>query len=162
MKMFFRLCCLISLLGVSTSSLLAQQKAKAPAGGAASVERAIRTLAGEWWKSGAAKDANKFVSFYSEDAELNPPNAPVARGKEAILKVFAGLFGAPGFKIAGRPVSVEAAKSGDYAFETGTFELTMKDAAGKLVTTPGKYIVVWKKQADGTWKAYRDIFNADK
>ncbi len=143
-------------------SASAQSKAKSPASGAASVERAIFTLAAEWWKAGVAKDVERFVSFYADDAELNPPNAPIARGKEAIRKVIVGLFSAPGFAIQGRAVAVKAAKSGDYAFETGTFELTMNDASGKAITTPGKYVVVWKKQSDGRWKAYRDIFNADK
>ena len=25
----------------------------------------------------------------------------------------------------------------------------------------GKYVVVWKKGSDGTWRLYRDIWNAD-
>ncbi|MGH9863540.1 MAG: YybH family protein, partial [Candidatus Acidiferrales bacterium] len=56
---------------------------------------------------------------------------------------------------------VEVARSGDIAYELGTFELTGNDAKGKPQTTKGKYVVVRKKQA-GSWKAAADIFNADQ
>jgi ketosteroid isomerase-like protein len=39
--------------------------------------------------------------------------------------------------------------------------MTMKDAQGKPVTDRGKYTEVWKKQADGKWKAVADIWNSD-
>src|SRR6185369_466955 len=42
----------------------------------------------------------------------------------------------------------------NFLIETGGYEI--KDAAKKL-TQRGKYVVVWKKQADGGWKLYRDI-----
>ena len=50
---------------------------------------------------------------------------------------------------------------GDYAIETGNYELTATPKGGKPVTEKGKYITVWKKQADGSWKIYRDIANSD-
>ena len=53
-------------------------------------------------------------------------------------------------------------RSGDIAYERGTFELTAKDKRGKPTTSKGKYVVVWKKQADGFWKAVADIWNADQ
>jgi ketosteroid isomerase-like protein len=40
--------------------------------------------------------------------------------------------------------------------------LTKNDAGGKPVTTKGKYVVVWKKQADGKWKVIEDIDNPDQ
>jgi ketosteroid isomerase-like protein len=52
------------------------------------------------------------------------------------------------------------AHSRDLAYEVGTFELTLDDAQGKPVKTPGKYVVVWK-QTDGKWRVAADIFNTD-
>jgi hypothetical protein len=40
--------------------------------------------------------------------------------------------------------------------------MTVNDAAGNPMTEKGKYVEVWKKQADGQWKVVEDIFNADK
>ena len=39
----------------------------------------------------------------------------------------------------------------------GTFELKLNDAQGAPMTFPGKYMVVWKKQKGGSWKAEADI-----
>jgi len=53
------------------------------------------------------------------------------------------------------------AQSGELAYLSGTYELTLNDASGKPVKDRGKYVEVWKKQADGTWKATVDIWNSD-
>ena len=126
-------------------------------------EAAIRRAAEEWAKTIPAKDAAKFVSFYAPDAAVYPFDAPKITGAEDIRRYWTDFMGSPNF-ISGTvsPASIEAARSGDLAYETGTFELTTKDAKGKPATTVGKYVVVWKKQPDGQWKAVADIFNTDK
>ncbi|HTA95878.1 MAG TPA: DUF4440 domain-containing protein, partial [Verrucomicrobiae bacterium] len=57
---------------------------------------------------------------------------------------------------------VEVARSGDLAYDTGAYSFTRNDASGKPVTATGKYLVVWKKQADGKWKVIQDIDNRDQ
>ena len=44
---------------------------------------------------------------------------------------------------------------------SGTYEETMTDANGKPVKDRGKYIEIFKKQADRTWKVVADIWNSD-
>jgi ketosteroid isomerase-like protein len=39
--------------------------------------------------------------------------------------------------------------------------MTMNDAKGKPITSRGKYATMWKKQADGNWRAVVDISNSD-
>ena len=53
------------------------------------------------------------------------------------------------------------AMQGKSAIETGTFEWTLTPKSGAAMTDKGKYLTVWKKQADGTWKIIRDINNSD-
>jgi len=48
------------------------------------------------------------------------------------------------------------------AYEIGTFDLTVADQNGKSAASRGKYVVAWKKQANGEWKAAADIFNTDQ
>jgi len=55
----------------------------------------------------------------------------------------------------------EAAKSGDLGYSTGKFDLSYTDPSGKQISDHGKYVTVWKKQKDGSWKVVRDIFNSD-
>jgi len=125
-------------------------------------EQAIRKLDKEWSAAAQSKDVSKTVSYYAEDASAFPFNAPIATGKEQIQKVWTGLMAMPGFSLSFAPTKIEAAKSGDLAYDVGTFELKFNDASGNPTTEVGKYVVVWKKQPDKRWKVAADIFNTDK
>lgn len=50
---------------------------------------------------------------------------------------------------------VEVARSGDFAYSTGTY------AIANPAIDKGKFVDVWKKQADGSWKAAADVINSD-
>ncbi len=54
------------------------------------------------------------------------------------------------------------ARSRDLTYEIGTFDLTLANDSGKPNAMRGKYVVVWKKQPNGLWKAAADIFNTDQ
>jgi ketosteroid isomerase-like protein len=125
-------------------------------------EQAIRKLDKEWSGAAGSKDAGKMVAYYAENGSALPFNAPIAMGHEQIQKLWAGLMSLPGFALSFAPTKIEVAKSGEMAYDVGTFELKQNDANGAVTTTVGKYVVVWKKQADKQWKAVADIFNTDK
>jgi ketosteroid isomerase-like protein len=125
------------------------------------IEQALRDLDAQWSKAAGAKDVDKTVSYYSTDAIVMPPNAPSATTKEAIRTLWKDLLMSPGAAISWKTTKVEVAQSGDIAYSSGTYELTMNDAGGKPVPDRGKYLVVWKKQADGKWKCGADIWNSD-
>ena len=125
-------------------------------------EVAIRETAAAWSQAAGAKDLDKCVGFYTEDASVLPFNAPIASGKDQIRKVWSQLMSNPGFSLRFGPTKVEVARSADLAYEIGTFDLTLADQAGRSSTSRGKYVVAWKKQANGEWKAAADIFNTDQ
>jgi ketosteroid isomerase-like protein len=56
--------------------------------------------------------------------------------------------------------AVEVDSREDLAFEVGAFTLDAPGEGGAMTTVAGKYIVVWKKGEDGTWRLHRDIWNA--
>ena len=124
------------------------------------IEQALRDLDAQWSAAAAAKDLDKTVSFYSDDAVVMPPNAPSATTKEAIRSAWKEMQ-APGTAISWKASKVEVANAGDLAYVSGTYEYTMKDASGKPVKDRGKYVEIFKKQADGTWKVVADIWNSD-
>ncbi len=131
-----------------------------PADTRAADEAVIRDLDAKWSKTAAANDLEGTVSYYSEDAYLLPPNAPIASGKQAIRAVWASLLG-PNVAVSWQVTKIEVARSSDLAYVMGTYTLTAKDAQGKPATELGKLLEVWKKQADGNWKTVADIFNSD-
>jgi uncharacterized protein (TIGR02246 family) len=124
-------------------------------------EQALRDLDAQWSAAAAAKDLEKTISFYSENAVVLPTNAPAATTKDAIRNTWKDLLASPGLAISWETTKVEVAKSGDIAYTTGTYELTMNDASSKPINDHGKYVEVWKKQADGKWKVVADIWNSD-
>jgi uncharacterized protein (TIGR02246 family) len=125
------------------------------------IEKALRDLDAQWSAAAGAKDVDKTVSFYSNDAIVMPPNASAATTKESIRSAWKEMLASPGAAISWRTTKVEVAKSGDLAYVSGTYEETMTDASGKPVKDHGKYVEVWKKQADGSWKVVADIWNSD-
>ena len=133
-----------------------------PAIAGASDEAAIRKLDVEWSAAAQSKNVDKTVSFYAEDGSVLPANAPKATGKEQIRAVWAHLLTELKADVSFAPTKIEVSKSGDLAYDIGTYELKVKDPQGQAVTEIGKYVVVWKKQPDKQWKVMADIFNADK
>jgi ketosteroid isomerase-like protein len=122
---------------------------------------AVRAADEGWLTVFAAKDVQKSVAFLADDGAVLAPNAPIAQGREAISKSFAGFFALPDLKISWHADKVEVAKSGELGYTSGTYQMTFNDPSGKTIPDQGKYVTVWKKQADGTWKVLLDIFNTD-
>ncbi len=125
------------------------------------IEQALRDLDAQWSKDAEAKDVDKTVSYYAEAAMVMPPNASAATTKEAIRSAWKEMLTTPGAAINWKATKVEVAKSGDLAYVSGTYEETMTDASGKPVKDRGKYVEIFKKQTDGTWKVVADIWNSD-
>ena len=151
-------------LRVFLLSLLAVSAACAPVRAADMDSRAqaLVKLDDEWSKTAATKDAHKVASYYAENALAYPPNDVLAGGRDAAEKVWASYFAAaPDFKISWKTTHAEMAKSGDLGYTAGTYEDSYTGADGKMVSEKGKYVCLWAKQKDGSWKAVHDIWNAD-
>lgn len=111
--------------------------------------------------SESTRDPQKFLSFFAPDASVYPPGMPIATGIEAIKTMWGQLTAMPGFSIRWTANKVDVAGSADLAYTAGTYEMTLSDPAGKIITEVGKYVTTWKKQPDGQWKVVEDIFNSN-
>lgn len=139
------LCALTLAASAATGGQLAAQSAD---------EAAIRAQDAAWNKAAIAKDATKFATFYASDAVLLVPGAPMASGIDAIRTAGTALMALPGFSLTFGPDKITV--NGKLAYEVGHYTMTTNDKDGKLQTDNGKYVVVWGKQADGSWKAVLD------
>ena len=119
-------------------------------------EQAVRDADAEWSKVAGAKDLDKTVSFYADDAIVLPPNQAAVMTKTGIRDLWKGLIDGL-TDISWKTTRVEVAKSGDMAFLVGTYELTMTNGT----KDKGKYCEVWKKQPNGKWKVATDMFSSD-
>jgi uncharacterized protein (TIGR02246 family) len=123
-------------------------------------ETTIRALDAQWAKSAAAKDLDATVGYYSDDASLLAPNSPIASDKQSIRESWNALLGS-GTSLTWQATKVEVARSSDLAYVVGTYQLMTDDPKGSVAADRGKFVEVWKKQADGSWKTVADIFNSD-
>jgi uncharacterized protein (TIGR02246 family) len=123
-------------------------------------ESAVKDQDAQWAKTAASRDLDATVSYYTDDASLLSPNAPIATSKQAIRAVWADLL-SPDINVTWEVTKAEAAQSGDLAYVVGVYQITPNNEKGKPLADRGKLVEVWKKQADGKWKVVADIFNSD-
>jgi len=122
---------------------------------------AVRAADVAWAETFRNKDLEGGAAFMDATGVLLPPNAPLVTGPDGYRGLIGGFFTLPGFTGGWEPTTVVAAKSGDLAYSTGTYELSWNDSTGNQISDRGKYATVWRLQADGTWKVALDTFNSD-
>jgi len=145
------------VLAASFAALAACAKTAAP--DTAADETAARAVNVAWYKAYNAGDGAAVATLYAEDAVLNAPGAPAARGKASISEYYvkgAAESAAAGLALVDDPAS-DVGVSGDLAWQSGTFKIT--DKMGATVDT-GKYITVFQRK-DGKWMIIRDTWNSD-
>jgi uncharacterized protein (TIGR02246 family) len=124
--------------------------------------QAIRDFEKAWEQAFATKDVDKIGVFYADDSSALLPNMPVLNGVPAIKAALKAMVEDKNFAITFAPTKVEVSKASDLAYSQGAYSMTMTDPkTKKAVTEKGKYVTVYKKQADGTWKPAADVINGD-
>jgi uncharacterized protein (TIGR02246 family) len=102
-------------------------------------------------------DVAALGAMYDTGAVVLAPNAPPMRGRQNIETFWTGAK-QQGFQTLNLTVgSVEVI--GNHAIELGSYTLVVQPPGQGEVTDRGKYMVVWRRQSDGSWKLYRDMFN---
>jgi uncharacterized protein (TIGR02246 family) len=124
--------------------------------------KALHDLEAAWVQNFATKDVDKVASVYADDASVYLPGTPVISGMTAIKAALTPMLADKNYAITFAATGIEVAKGGDVAYSHGTFSQTSTDPkTKKAVTEKGKYLTIYKKQADGGWKAVEDSINND-
>ena len=121
---------------------------------------AINSLRDEFIALDNAGDAAGLASLYTNDAVLMPPNQAAVTGNQAIESWFQTTFDQ--FTTEFTVASEELEVVGDWAFDWGAYMTALTPRAGGEPTEDrGKYIVILRKQVDGSWRIAHDIWNSD-
>jgi uncharacterized protein (TIGR02246 family) len=109
--------------------------------------------------SQAIRDGNLTgaVEGYTVDATLVPPSGEIVKGKQAIEEMYTKLF-QMGMKDIAFTI-IEVGGSGDTAYEIGKTRVRIQPEGQAAIIDSTKYLVIWKRQADGKWKVHVDIWN---
>ncbi len=133
----------------------------APPDTSAADTEAINNLRNAYIAAANAEDTAKMAALFTEDGMRMESNMPAVKGRDAIQKGLAEQF-AP-FDVDISITSEELVINGDWAFDRGQFmsHLMPKDSKQQMVMEQGKYIVILRKQADGSWLIAREMGNSN-
>jgi ketosteroid isomerase-like protein len=125
----------------------------------------VHAMDAEFMRNFAAKDAERLArDFYSEDAQLLLPHQRPAIGRPAIGRpairgAFAAMMGEGLLRLVLQTTKIEV--SGDLGYGIGLYKITATLGSGVEIQDEGKYVVVYRRQHPGAWRAVADIINSD-
>jgi uncharacterized protein (TIGR02246 family) len=125
------------------------------------VRAAIAAIDKKFMEDANRGDAAAGAAAYTDDAILMPPNHSPLEGKQVIEKYLAEIgsqLQASNLQLSISEVDVQ----GDTTIVRGTYSSSFTvPGTNAPMEDRGKTLNVWKKQADGSWKLHRDIWNSN-
>ena len=105
----------------------------------------------------ARGDWDTWLDLFTDDAAFLPPGEAAVQGKEEITRYVStypnlSTFDAEALDITGYD---------RLAISRGRYSFSGAAANGADVTESGKFIWIWQKGSDDSWKISQDIWNAD-
>jgi ketosteroid isomerase-like protein len=101
-----------------------------------------------------ARGGAGFAEWFADDGVALGNGAAPLVGKVAIAK--SANWSPKDYQLTWTPTDGMMGPSGDMGYTWGHFEGRSKDANGNPVLTSGRYITIWRKEADGSWKVVLD------
>ncbi len=118
------------------------------------IQQAIQQINAEFIELFEQRDATAIAAAYIEDGAILAPNQKTHRGRQALEDFWKGFFDEIGG--AANIESVEIAGEGDLAYQWATYSME-----GGEQSDAGKFVEIYKRQSDGSWKIRLTIFNSD-
>jgi uncharacterized protein (TIGR02246 family) len=118
---------------------------------------AITQATEQWAATFARGDVEGSVQFVTRGARLVPPDQPVVSGADAIEAWVRGVLGQVTFESVVSTVD-NVRVADDWAVSRGRWIMTAS-GDGMARTDTSRYVVIWERQADGSWKVAHDIWN---
>jgi ketosteroid isomerase-like protein len=134
------------------------KKEQAEVADTATIVRELKSIETAWNADYNAHAVDKLVGYYADDAALANPGSALATDATSRRTEIEKFVADPSMKIEFASDRMQVAQSGELATTRGNYSIQTTDPATKKVRTDtGSYLTVWKKQADGNWKAVEDF-----
>lgn len=98
----------------------------------------------------AAGGGRAFADWFAPDAVTLNNGKPAIQGRANIAST--ATWTPADYQLTWIPQGASMGPSNDMGYTWGSYEGRARDSNGQTVTTAGRYITVWRKQADGNWK----------
>jgi ketosteroid isomerase-like protein len=130
----------------------------APTQTAASSARSAIDAGNQAWVDGVkAGDVKRITATYTEDAVDCGPTGECFRGRSQIERHTTAQLASLGRARSAAVTTSGTTEQGNFVYEWGQAVATY-EGGKKLVE---KYLTVWQKQPDGTWKIFRNMVIPD-
>jgi uncharacterized protein (TIGR02246 family) len=120
----------------------------------------IYGLWNEYVDAWCAGDMERWIDLWTDDGIQMPPGAPRNIGKEQIREANQPGLHQNDYKMTIIPDEVQVLGDRAYSHGVGGFTMTPKEG-GDTVEFRGKFLTIFEKQVDGSWKIAIDCFNSD-
>ena len=106
-------------------------------------------------------DLEHWLSLHTDDIVKMGPGAPSVIGQEQLREKMEPLFDSFTFQMTINSEEIQVAS--DWGFDRGTYRflMTPKEEGEPISLVDGKYLTIYKKQADGSWKISHDCYNSN-
>ena len=124
------------------------------------VVAAVNEIWNQYASSLNSGDVDRWISLWTEDGVQMPPGSPPVVGKEQIRTEMKATLDRFAFDFT--VLTEEVRATGDWAFSRGLYKATLRPReGGTAILVDGKYMSILQRQADGSWRIHRDIFNSN-
>jgi uncharacterized protein (TIGR02246 family) len=125
----------------------------------AKIKTAVEDRYKEWTAAANKKDAAAMTNLFDDNAVLMPKAEDPVLGRAAIGQYYKKLVANPNYL----PFTLSLDWNSfhvvnDIAIATAVFEGSLT-REGKEIHFRGKTMLVWKKEADGSWKIFRYMYD---
>ena len=125
----------------------------------AAAGREVAAADSAWSAAASSRNLDASADMIAGDGIMFPPGMPPLIGRSAAREYMRQGFELPGFHISWVTDTVVVAAAGDFAYTINRALQIVPDSTGRIDTTYAKAVAVWRKDADGRWRAVADIWN---
>jgi uncharacterized protein (TIGR02246 family) len=122
----------------------------------AEAKRAIDKGNAQWIEAWEKDDPEMLAAIFTEDGVMLSQGGRVFKGRQQIFERQREAMQSVTRPINVSVVTVKIWVDGDTAYETGNYKYEYTEK-GKPVREEGRYVTMWKRQGDGSWKLSMDM-----
>jgi ketosteroid isomerase-like protein len=109
----------------------------------------------------AVRRLDGWTSFFADSGREIPDQGDAAVGPAAIREHMQGFFADTAQSLRWHADYARLAAGGDLGYTLGRWKVVRRDSTGEHAVARGKYLTVWRRQPDGSWKVEADIGNTE-
>ena len=118
----------------------------------ASIDKGNRQWVDAWDKA----DASLIAALFAADGVMLGRNGKLFKGPAQVLERMKKVLESAGKGAKATVTTVDLWLDGETAYETGTYTYKFQEN-GKPAHDEGRYVTIWKRQSDGSWKIASDM-----